>query len=81
VNQYMRNKVPGHIGEVRFRNVAVSGTAGAYRVQIEGADKGHAVRGVTFDQVTILGERLNPDSKRLQVGQHTEDIRFGSGTP
>jgi len=80
VNQYMRNKVPGRISDVRFRNVALSGKAGAYRVQIEGADEKHGVRGVSFDHVTILGERLNAESERLQVGRHTEEIRFGSAT-
>ncbi|MEK7675202.1 MAG: glycosyl hydrolase family 28 protein [Verrucomicrobiota bacterium] len=78
VNQYMRNKVPGSIRNVRFRNVTVSGQPGAYRVQIAGADEKHDVRGVAFDNVEILGAKLSADSDRLQVGPHAGEIRFQS---
>ena len=78
VNQYMRNKVPGYIRDVRFRNLTVSGKPGTYRVQITGADEKHEVRGVTFDNVELPGEKLGVDSARLQVGQHVDGIRFDS---
>ena len=78
VNQYMRNKVPGAIRDVRFRNVTVSGKPGPYRVQIMGADEKHEVRGVSFDNVEILGAKLGADSQQVQVGQHTQGIRFGT---
>ncbi len=78
VNQYMRKKVPGAIRDVRFRNVVVSGKPGPYRVQIAGADAEHDVRGVTFENVEILGAKLTADSERVQVGQYTSGIRFGS---
>jgi len=45
VNQYMHNKVPGFIRNVRFRNVTLEGSAGEYLVQIQGADAEHDVRG------------------------------------
>lgn len=78
VNQYMRKKVPGVIRDVRFRNLTVSGGPGAYLVQVEGADAEHGVRGVTFEDVTILGAKLGADSQRLQLGKHAEEIRFGA---
>lgn len=78
VNQYMRNKVPGVIRDVRFRNVTVSGSPGAYQVQVEGADPEHDVRGVTFENVTITGSRLTAGSKHLHLGKHVEEIRFGT---
>lgn len=76
VNQYMRNKVPGHVQNIRFRNVTVTGKAGAYRVQLSGADADHAVRDVTFENVEILGDRLAAGSERLQTGPHVENVRF-----
>ena len=76
VNQYMRNKVPGYIRDVRFRNVTVSGQPGAYRVQIAGADEEHNVRDVTFGNVEILGARLTAGSDCVQVGKFAEAIRF-----
>lgn len=77
VNQYMRTKVPGHIAQVRFRNVTVAGKPGGYRVQLSGADEAHAVRGVSFENVSILGAPLAAGSERLQVGPHVHDARWG----
>lgn len=76
VNQYMIRKVPGHIRNVRFRNVELTGRPGAYRVQLAGADPDHAVQGVRFENVTILGERLTRGSPRLSLGSHVEDVQF-----
>gem|GEM_PF-1094760 len=72
VNQYMRNKVPGYIRNVRFRNVALTGKAGAYRIQMSGTDETHDVRRVTFDNVEILGAKLAAGSERLQIGPHVD---------
>jgi hypothetical protein len=79
VNQYMRKKVPGAIRNVQFRNLTVQGSPGEYQVQVEGADPQHDVRGVTFDRVTILDRKLTPDSERLRVGKHVEELRFVTG--
>ena len=76
VNQYMRNKVPGYISDIRFRNLTVSGSPGPYRVQISGADEKHGVRNVIFDNVGILGQRLETGAERLQLGKHVEAVRF-----
>lgn len=76
VNQYMRNKVPGFIRNVKFRNVEVSGQAGEYRVRLEGADAEHNVQDVSFENVKILGEQLSPDTARVSTGQYVQDVRF-----
>lgn len=76
VNQYMRNKVPGFVRNVKFRNVEVSGQAGEYRVQLEGADTEHNVQGVSFENVTVPGGKLSHDSTRVSTGQHVENVRF-----
>lgn len=76
VNQYMRNQVPGHVQDIRFRRVTIAGQPGAYRVQLAGADALHAVRNVTLEDVGILGEKLAAGSPRLQVGEHVEGVRL-----
>jgi hypothetical protein len=81
VNQYMRNKVPGHVSKVRFRNLSVSGRPGPYRVQISGADEQHEVRDVSFQDVEILGASLGNASKRLEVGPYARDLRFETQGP
>jgi hypothetical protein len=78
VNQYMRNKVPGHIRNVRFKDVSVEGKPGEYLVQIEGADAEHGVSGITFDNVTILGTKLTEKSASTRVGNHVKEVRFGA---
>ena len=76
INQYMRTQVPGHVSQVRFRNLKVSGQPGPYRVQLSGADEAHEVRDVTFQGVEILGVALGKDSERLEVGPRVSGVRF-----
>jgi polygalacturonase len=76
VNQYMKNRVPGHVRNVRFKNVTIEGVPGDYLVQIEGADNDHMTRDVTFENVVINGQSLAPDQSRLQIGKHVENVRF-----
>ena len=74
VNQYMRKKVPGFIRNVRFQNVTLEGKPGEYLVQIEGADAEHDVQDVTFENVSILGEKLTqgvrPSEDRREYERH-----------
>ncbi|MBN1419797.1 MAG: hypothetical protein JXP34_13540, partial [Planctomycetes bacterium] len=79
VNQYMRTKVPGHIRNIRFRDVTIDGRPGEYLVQIEGADEEHAVRDVVLEDVSILGERLKEGSPRLRIGKNATGIRVAAG--
>jgi hypothetical protein len=76
VNQYMRNKVPGHIRGIEFRGVAVSGQDGPYRVQLIGADADHRVQDVTFGDVSICGEQLRRESPPVSIGEHVEEVQF-----
>lgn len=78
VNQYMRKQVPGFVRNVRFQNVTLDGAPGSYLVQIEGADAEHDVRGVTFENVTVNGQRLAQGQERVQIGKNVEDVRFRS---
>jgi hypothetical protein len=74
VNQYMRNKVPGHVSDIHFRNVVLAGEPGPYRIQLKGADDQHDVRNVSFENVSIAGEKLADGSKRLEAGQHVSGM-------
>lgn len=76
VNRYMRKKVPGFIRNVRFCNVTLEGKTGEYLVQIEGADTEHNIQNVTFENVSILGEKLTGKSKHIRTGEHVKGIYF-----
>lgn len=76
VNQYMRNKVPGFIRDVRFKNIVVTGQPGAYGVKLAGADSEHDVRDVTFENFSILGNNLTRNAPRVSIGPHVGEVRF-----
>jgi hypothetical protein len=77
VNQYMRNKVPGHINHVLFRKLSVTGAPGPYRVQVMGADETHAVSDISLENVEILGFRLSRDSQQLEAGSYVSGLHIG----
>ena len=76
VNQYMRKKVPGFIRNIRFHNITINGQSGDYLVQIQGADAEHDVRDVTFENISIVDSKLTEKSKRVRIGEYTENISF-----
>lgn len=76
VNQYMRTKIPGYIRDVTFHHIELTGRPGGYRVQLAGADAQHNVRGVTFDDFSILRDRLIRTSAGLSVGDNVEELRL-----
>ena len=76
VNQYMRNKVPGYLRNIRFRNVEVSGRTGPYKVQLSGADETHDVREVSFERVRRLDQALEQNSPGVEIGQHVTGVQF-----
>jgi Glycosyl hydrolases family 28 len=76
VNQYMQNKVPGHIEGIVFRNVTLAGAPGSYQFQLNGADDQHATTNVVLDNVVVAGEKLAAGSPRLKIGKHASGIQF-----
>jgi hypothetical protein len=76
INQYMRKKVPGHIRNVRFKNVVVSGQAGLCLVQVSGADEHHKVEDVLFENVSVGNQKVTAECERVQKGANAENIRF-----
>ena len=76
VNQYMRNKVPGFINNIVFRNITLEGETGEYLIQVSGADTVHNVQNVSLENISILGSKVKGDYKGLQIGENTENIGF-----
>ena len=76
VNQYMKNRVPGHVRNVRFENVSVTGRPGPCRIRVLGADEAHQVRDVVFKNVSRGGEAVTEGSAGVEVGNFTRDVRF-----
>jgi len=76
INQYMVRKVPGHIRNIEFRNLTLSGMPGGYRVVLAGHDKRHKTEDVKFENVNVLGKPLTKSYAQLSVGKYTEDIVF-----
>jgi hypothetical protein len=72
----MQKKVPGFIRNVNIKNIMLEGQSGDYLVQIEGADAKHEVNGVTFENISIAGSKLQEGSDRLIIGKYTENIAF-----
>jgi hypothetical protein len=76
VNQYMKNRVPGHIRDVQFLNITVSGNTTGCLVQLDGPDANHEVQRVLFRHVLLGDESLSATSSHVQIGPHAQDIKF-----
>ncbi|HGJ67187.1 TPA: hypothetical protein ENS27_17640 [bacterium] len=76
INQYMKNKVPGFISNIVFRNITLEGKLGEYLIHVSGADAEHNVKDVTFENIFILGSKITSDYKGAEIGENTERILF-----
>lgn len=65
----------GEIDGVTFKNIQAEG-AGSKLIRLEGWNDGKKIRRVTFDNVTIHGEKVSADSPYLRINQYVEDLRF-----
>jgi hypothetical protein len=81
VNEYMQRKTPGFVRGVSFRNLTLTGSPGDYCVQLQSASPEHSTRDVVFDHVEVLGQPLDRNSSRLQMGTNVDGIRFIGGKP
>lgn len=79
INQYMKLKAPGHISDVTFRNINVTGKVpGEYSIQIAGYDDKHIVSGITMSGISISGEKVKSGSKYLQIDKLAEKVTITS---
>lgn len=74
VNQYMRTKVPGHINNITFKNITVTGIAGKYGIWIAGADEDHNVSDVKLVNFSVLNQIIKKESKNLKVDNYVSKI-------
>jgi hypothetical protein len=73
VNRYMRNRVPGYINNITFKKIDLTGSDGPYKIELIGADEKHNVSGIHFKNVSMLGSKLKPEYKNLEVGDFVSD--------
>jgi len=76
VNQYMSKKVPGKIQNITLKNISVLGKPGDTKIEINGADPDHAVRGVQVENLTILEQRITAESKQVIIGKNVSEVSF-----
>lgn len=76
INQYMRTKVPGHISNITFKNITVTGIAGNYEILLAGADEKHITSGVTLANVSILGKKLTKGSNYLKIDNWVSEFNL-----
>ncbi len=76
INQYMETKVPGHINNITFKNISVTGKPGPYKIQLMGADEAHSVRNVNIENMNIFGREVKEDYNNLEIGEYVHDIKF-----
>lgn len=73
VNQYMRNKVPGHIQNCIFANISVDGVSSVCRFLFEGRDAEHKTQGIELRNIRLFGHPLSQENG-LKIGEFTEDV-------
>lgn len=76
VNQYMRTKVPGYISNITFKDIAVTGKDGSYKIQLIGADEQYTVENVIFNGVSVPSQKISKDYGNLEIGDFVSDVTF-----
>jgi polygalacturonase len=69
INQYMRTKLPGHIRNIQFKNIRLTGALGDYAIAVDNYDDKYRSEGVALEEVTILGEKLVQGSPRIRTSK------------
>lgn len=83
INQYMKTRSPGHIKNLEFKNISLTGEAreGMFPVWVVGAGPEHMVTGVTFENINWFGNTLDENSPQVRIEDYTSDIRFAKPEP
>ena len=77
VNEFMQRKVPGHVRDITFRNIAVTGSEKRKReIRVAGMDPSHRSSNITFENVTLFGHPATADAAFVEIGPHTDGITF-----
>lgn len=76
VNQYMHTQEPGHIKNVVIRNINVTGDLSYAGILFNGADETHRTDGVTLENITVFGKKLDANSPLIHIGDHTDNVEI-----
>jgi hypothetical protein len=76
VNQYMRNKVPGYLSNITFKNIRGEGAENTYKIQMMGADEQHAVKDILLENVSVNGTKIKAGSPYLQIEDFVIGLQF-----
>ena len=79
VNMYMHDQVPGHLRDLTFRNITVSGIESSCGMFFEGMDETHQTEDVVCENVTIfdqnvLAEMMTPESTLIRNGNFSQNV-------
>lgn len=77
--KWAKKQTPGRIENVVFSNVSFTGPAGKSpgRIRISGPDAEHAVRNVSFQNVSRNGDPVQKDSPGVEVTGSVTNVVFG----
>ncbi len=74
VNQYMRTKEPGYVGNVTIKNITVTGPASYCGILFNGVDDEHSTDGLTIDNFVLFGRKQTADSPLIHIGDFTNNV-------
>ncbi len=74
VNQYMKTKEPGHMKNIVVRNISVVGPLSYCGILFSGADEEHRTQGLTIENVTLFGEKVDEKSPIIHIGDFIDDV-------
>ena len=74
VNQYMKTKEPGYMKNIVVRNISVEGPLSYCGLLFSGADAEHRTEGLTVENVSLFGEKVDSDSSIVHIGEFIDDV-------
>jgi hypothetical protein len=78
INQYMRKQVPGHVDDIQFSNLRLTGAEGEYAIYLHGHDNQHLTQNVRFENINFLGQAVTNGSRFVKIFGFTENISLPS---
>ncbi|MDD3470536.1 MAG: DUF1080 domain-containing protein [Thermoguttaceae bacterium] len=86
VNMYMQNQVPGHVRDITFRDITVTGVPSSCGMFFEGMDEQHRATDIVCENITIFGKQiqpgeLNPESTLIRNGNLSQNVSVEWKTP
>ena len=76
VNRYMKTQEPGHMKNIVLRNISVVGPLSYCGILFSGADDAHRTEGLTIENVTLFGEKIDANSPIIRLGNFLDDVEI-----